>query len=81
MSDFFISNVETHVVNTEAEAAKIIEDAKKETFYTLSKYTSECKEKKVKGEVADRYYKVTLTKVFNDIKNPVSHVRVTYEVE
>ena len=81
MSDFLISNVETHIVNTEAEAAKIIEDAKKETFYTLGKYTSEHKTKKSKGEIVDELYKVTLTKVFNDIKDPVSYVRVIYEVD
>ena len=49
--------------------------------YTLTKYVSEKKEVKAKGEIIDEFYKVTLTKVFTDIKEPDSVASVIYEVE
>ena len=81
MSKFLVSVVETYRVDTEAEASKVIEEAKADATYTLSKYTNEHKERKSKGEVAEKYQKVTLTKTFNDIKDPTSYVEVIYEVE
>ena len=55
---YLVSVVETYRVDNEKEAAAAIEEAKKDTTYTLSKYTSEHKEVKAKGEVVDEYYKV-----------------------
>ena len=49
--------------------------------YILGKYTSEHKERKSKGEVIDEYWKLTLTKLFNDIKEPDNVYDVTYEVQ
>ena len=54
---------------------------KNDGSYTLGKYTSEHKEKKSKGEVIDEYWKLSLTKLFNDIKEPNSIVEIKYEVE
>lgn len=81
MSKYLISTVETYRVDTEAEATKAIEDAKQDSAYTLGKYTSEHKERKSKGEVIDEYWKVTLTKIFNDIKEADYDVKVKYEVD
>ena len=81
MSKYLISTTETYRVETELEATKAIEEAKKDMSYTLGKYTSEHKEKKAKGEVIDEYWKLTLTKIFNDIKEPENTVNVKYEVE
>lgn len=81
MSKYLISTVETYRVDTEAEATKAIEEAKNDGSYILSKYTNEHKEQKSKGEVVDDYWKLTLTKVFNNIKEPESVVTVNYEVE
>ena len=68
--------------DTEAEAKGVIEEAKQAGEYTLTKYSSEKKEVKAKGDVIDEYYKVDLTKVFNaDIKEPINVASVTYEVE
>lgn len=78
---YLVSVVETYRVDNEAEAAAAIEEAKKDTTYILSKYTSEHKEVKAKGEVVDEYYKVTLTKLFNNIKEPDTNVEIIYEVE
>ncbi len=81
MSKYLVSTVETYRVDTEAEATNAIEEAKNDSSYTLSKYTSEHKERKSKGEVIDEYWKLSLTKLFNDIKEPDAEVVVTYEVE
>ena len=81
MAKYLISTIETYRVDTEAEATKAIEEAKNDSSYTLGKYTSEHKERKSKGEVIDEYWKLSLTKLFNDIKEPESIVTVEYEVE
>ena len=81
MSKYLVSTTETYRVDTEIEATKAIEEAKQDGSYVLGKYTSEHKERKSKGEVIDEYWKLTLTKLFNDIKEPDSIVNVNYEVE
>ena len=81
MSKYLVSTTETYRVDTESEAAKAIEEAKQDGSYVLGKYTSEHKERKSKGEVIDEYWKLTLTKLFNDIKEADTLVNVSYEVE
>ena len=81
MSKYLVSTVETYRVDTESEATKAIEEAKNDGSYVLGKYTSEHKERKSKGEVIDEYWKLSLTKLFNDIKEPNFIVNVGYEVE
>ena len=73
--------VETYRVATEAEAAQIIEEAKKDNRFALVKYESVHKERKAKGEVVDEWERVTLHKVFNDEKEPDSYVKVDYAKE
>ena len=81
MSKYLVSTTETYRIDTESEATKAIEEAKKDNSYTLGKYTNEHKERKLKGEVVDEYWKLTLTKIFNDIKEPDNIIKVDYEVE
>lgn len=78
MAKFLISTIETYRTDTEHEAVAIIEEAKNDNHYTLGKYSSEYKERRSKGEVIDEYYKVTLTKIFNDIKDPITDTKITY---
>ena len=78
---YLIQTVETYRADTEAEAQGIITEAKQAGEYGLTKYASEKKEVKAKGEVIDEYFKVTLTKVFTDIKEPEVTASVIYEVE
>lgn len=81
MSKYLVSTTETYRVDTENEATRAIEEAKQDSSYVLGKYTSEHKERKSKGEVIDEYWKLTLTKLFNDIKEADTPVTVSYEVE
>lgn len=59
--------VETYRANTEEEAKSLIEEAKADSSFILSKYSSEHKEKKSKGEIIDECYIVKLTKVYSDL--------------
>lgn len=77
---YLISTVETYRVDTESEATQLIAEAKSDNKFTLSKYNCERKDIKEKGEIVGEYYKVSLTKVFNDIKDPVVETTVAYEV-
>lgn len=78
MSKYLISTVETYRIDTEAEVKKAIEEAKEDSSFILVKYTSEYKERKQKGEVIDEFYKLTLTKSFDDIKEPVGSTTIEY---
>ena len=70
--------VETYRVDDEERVLEMIEEAKKDTRFTLIKHTSQYKERKQKGEVIDSWYKVSLTKVFCDEKEPDANVTITY---
>ena len=50
---FLISTTEVHRVDTENEAVMLIEDAKKDGNFILTKYSTEHKEKKAKGEIVE----------------------------
>jgi hypothetical protein len=80
MAKYLVSTTEVYRVDTEDEATRAIEEAKNEVSYTLGKYTSERKEVKSKGEVIDEYWKLSLTKLFNDIKEADTPVTVSYEI-
>lgn len=78
---YLIKTVETYRVANEAEAKQLIESAKSDRSYTLSKYSSEYKCTKSKGEVVDEWYRVILTKDFCNEKEPDTTATVSYHVE
>ena len=69
---------EKYRIDSENEAKVFIEEQKKENRYALKKYSSELKERKQKGEIVDSWYQVVLVKSFNDPKEPVEEIEVTY---
>lgn len=73
--------VETYRVANEAEAKKLIESAKMDKSYTLSKYSSEYKCSKSKGEIVDEWFRVILTKDFNVEKEPDQYVEINYSTQ
>ena len=77
---YLIKSVETYRVATEAEAAQVIEEAKKDNRFSLVKYESVHKEKKAKGEVIDEWYRVEITKEWDDEKEPCGSTKVHYGV-
>lgn len=80
MSKYLIQTTEVYRADNEIEAQEIIGAAKAAAEYTLTKYSSEKKEVKAKGEVIDEFYKITLAKTFTDIKDPEVQADVIYEV-
>lgn len=79
MSKYLINVTETYRVDSESEVANIIENAKKDGSYILSKYSSVKKERKQKGEVIDEWYRLSLTKSFTDEKEPDAQVDIVYK--
>jgi hypothetical protein len=80
MSKYLIQTTEVYRADSETEAQEIISAAKAAEEYTLTKYSSEKKEVKAKGELVDEYYKISLTKAFTDIKDPGIQVDIIYEI-
>ena len=80
MSKYLCQATEVYRVNSEAEAAKLIEDAKSDNRFTLLKSSTEYKTVKVKGEISDEFWKTTLVKHFTDLKDPDCTVSVDYNV-
>ena len=81
MAKYLLKTTEEHRADTEAEATRLIEAAKEDGRYLLAKYSSVKKERKQKGEVIDSYFKVSLVKSFNDEKDPITDITVSYEVQ
>ena len=78
MFEYLINTTEVYRVDTEKEAAELINKAKQDREYDLAKYSSTKKERKQKGEIIDEWYRVSLTKKFNDEKDPISVVNIKY---
>ena len=81
MAKYLLKVEETYRADSETEAAEIINEAKKDGSFVLSKYSSTKRELKQKGEVVDQWMRVTLTKVFTEEKDPTIQVTATYDVE
>jgi hypothetical protein len=79
MSKYLVSVTENYRVDSEPEVETMLEEAKNDNTFILSKYTSTFKEKKQKGEVIDSWYKVSLTKTFTDEKEPDRQVNISYD--
>lgn len=78
---YLITNTEVYRVETEEEAELLINEAKADSKYVLTKYNCEKKERKQKGDVIDSYFKVSLVKSFNEEKDPITDITVSYEVQ
>ena len=81
MSKWLLKTTEVYRTDSDEEAKELIEKAKKDTMFELTKYSSEYKEVKQKGEVVDSYYITSLSKTFNDPKQPEAHIKATYAVD
>lgn len=75
---YLLKTVETYRVGSEAEAKKLIEDAKYDGHFALVKYMTEDRCTKKKGEIEDEWKRVTLTKSFNEEKEPYLMVQIDY---
>lgn len=76
---YLLAVTEKYRVSSEDEALKFIDEAKNDKSYVLNKYTTQKKEVKQKGEIVDEYVVVSLTKIFNNEKEPTDEIVVSYE--
>ena len=67
---FLIKSSETYRINNESEVNALLEESKNDSSFELRGYTTKKKDVKVKGEIVDTYYLVTLIKAFNDENDP-----------
>ena len=74
-----IKTTEVYRVETEDEAKKFIEEQKQNGSYEMVKYSSEYKVKKAKSEIEDEWFRVTLVKNFDDEKDPIGSVKISYK--
>lgn len=78
---YLLEVTEVYRVDSEPEVDQLIEEAKADKRYELSKYGRVYKEQKVKGEVVDSWMRVSLTKRFNAEREPEYGVNIIYEGE
>ena len=79
MANYLIKTTEVYRCDSEQEAKNLIEEAKQSSLYTVTKSSSEIRTLKQKGEIVDEWRRVTITKSFNDEKEPYGQVYVTYD--
>lgn len=79
MSKYLIKTTEVYRCDSEQEANELIKEAKTNGLYTVSKSSSEIRTTKQKGEIIDEWRRVTLTKSFNDEKEPYGKIYVSYD--
>ena len=81
MSKYLIKVTEQYRCDTEAEAKELLEEAKKDYKYTVTKSSSEIKTIKQKGEIVDEWRRVTITKEFTSEKEPDAQILPNYGEE
>lgn len=81
MSSYLIKVTEQYRCDTEAEARNLIEDAKQNSQYTVTKSSSEIKTLKQKGEIIDEWRRVMITKEFTSEREPTEQVTPIYTEE
>ena len=76
--NYLIETTEIYRVDTENDAKELVEEAKRTS--TVAKYSCVYKEKKAKGEVVDSWYRVSITKKWDEEKEPCGATKVSYVV-
>ena len=75
---YLIKTTEQYRISSEQEAIEFINQEKKSNKYTVSKYSSELKTTKAKGEIVDEWFRVTITKEFAEEKEPYGNLMPNY---
>ena len=75
---YLIKTTEIYRADSEQEAKDFIEEQKRNSSYTVDKYSSEYKCSKAKGEIIDEWYRISIVKSFTNEKEPDRNVSVSY---
>ena len=76
---YLIETTEVYRVDSEDEIKNVVEEAKRTSTVVKHNYTY--KNKKQKREIVDEWYKVSITKKWDDEKEPCGSTKVSYGVE
>lgn len=78
---YLTSVVETYRLPNDEAVKVFLEELKRDPAFIITKYSSTKKERKEKGDVVDEWVRFTVTKVFNEEKEPESIINISYEVK
>ena len=78
---YLVKATETYRVDSDAEVLNMINAAKESAQWEFEGHTSKKKQIKQKGQVVEEYYLLTLTKSFNDEKDPTDDIEISYGEE
>lgn len=78
---YLTSVVETYRLPNDEAVKVFLEELKRDPAFTITKYSSTKKERKEKGDIVDEWVRFTVTKVFNEEKEPESIINISYEVK
>lgn len=82
MSKYVTTISENYRVDSEREAANLIEEAKKDNRFTVLKSSTTYKHhKETKANPEEEYWIVSITKEFNEVRNPDRTVTISYNVD
>ncbi|AXF52465.1 MAG: hypothetical protein [Caudoviricetes sp.] len=81
MAAYLIKSVETYRLPTETAVEQFLNKLKEDPIFEVIKYTSTKKDIKERNEIVESFYRVEVTKVFNEEKFPDSEIEVIYEKE
>ena len=80
MDKYVINDVVTYRVATVEDVERLHEELSADPNFQLAAFSYTTKYIKEKGEIVEEYQLVKAKKVFNEEKDPSSHVDIKYEV-
>ena len=78
---YLTSVVETYRLPNDEAVKVFLEELKQDPTFEVTKYSSVKKELKQKGEVVDEWVRFSVTKAFNNEKEPDSVITISYDKE
>ena len=77
---YLINTTEVYRVDTMGDVEALRTAAEADPNYEVGSLTYKTKVKKLKGEIIDEWYQVSIKKIFNDEKEPEHKFTISYEV-
>ena len=82
MSKYVTTISENYRVDREKEATDLIEEAKQDNRFTVLKSSTTYKfHKETKSKPEEEYWIVSITKQFNEVRDPNCFVTINYEID
>ena len=75
---YLLKTVNTYRVGTVADVEQLHQELLDDNGFDLTAFSYKTKYLKQKGEIVDEWQLVTVKKIFNDEKEPYSHIEIDY---